>query len=222
MSRHDFGHIPVQECEELMVLIDPAEFPQEPKYFEWGISKSPDMYLRAGALEKLRAAQKKLPAEFTLKLWDCYRSREVQQRLFDQCKQKVRRENPKWDEEHVFQEARKFIAIPDRVGEVPPHNTGGTVDLTIVNETGEELNLGTDFDEFKDECHPFFFREISDRTPEHNAIMRNRDTLFAAMIEAGFRQDTDEWWHFDYGNQLWALELKKPHAIYGSADTYLP
>jgi len=39
------------------------------------------------------------------------------------------------------------------------------------------------------------------------------------MLSEEFIQYTEEWWHFDYGNQLWALNLNKPSAIYGEAPT---
>ena len=35
------------------------------------------------------------------------------------------------------------------------------------------------------------------------------------MIAEDFRFDDDEWWHFDFGNQLWAATLNKAFAIYG-------
>ncbi|MBU0612709.1 D-alanyl-D-alanine dipeptidase, partial [Patescibacteria group bacterium] len=46
----------------------------------------------------------------------------------------------------------------------------------------------------------------------------NRVLLRNAMVKAGFRQDKDEWWHYDYGNQIWALELNKSFAFYGEAS----
>jgi D-alanyl-D-alanine dipeptidase len=35
------------------------------------------------------------------------------------------------------------------------------------------------------------------------------------MMAEGFRFDDGEWWHFDYGHQLWASVFNKPYAIYG-------
>jgi len=35
------------------------------------------------------------------------------------------------------------------------------------------------------------------------------------MLAEGFRVEESEWWHFDYGNQLWATHFKKPYASYG-------
>lgn len=221
MSRLDFGHIPITECNEPLVRLTDREFLLEPKYFEWKVSPIAEMYLREGVVQRLLSAKKELPKGYTFKLWDCFRPLAVQQALFEQCKSDVAAKHPTWTAEQIYQEARKFIAVPDKAGEIPPHNTGGTVDLTLVNDDGEELNMGTDFDEFSECAHPLYFHELSGRSVEEEAIIRNRDMLTSAMVSAGFRPDTDEWWHFDYGNQLWALETGKPAAIYGSAEPLL-
>jgi len=35
------------------------------------------------------------------------------------------------------------------------------------------------------------------------------------MLKFGFAQHPNEWWHFSYGDQLWAWKYKKPKALYG-------
>jgi len=35
------------------------------------------------------------------------------------------------------------------------------------------------------------------------------------MTKFGFAQHPNEWWHFSYGDQLWAWKNKKANAIYG-------
>jgi D-alanyl-D-alanine dipeptidase len=35
------------------------------------------------------------------------------------------------------------------------------------------------------------------------------------MIKEGFETDEDEWWHFDFGNQKWAVQTTKTEALYG-------
>ncbi|MET9251470.1 hypothetical protein [Nonomuraea sp. NPDC003709] len=53
---------------------------------------------------------------------------------------------------------------------------------------------------------------------ENTAVRDRRRILRDAM--AGFRCDADEWWHFDYGNQIWAVHHKRPVALYGEIDDY--
>ena len=35
------------------------------------------------------------------------------------------------------------------------------------------------------------------------------------MLEEGFENDPDEWWHFDFGNQKWAVQSGRNEALYG-------
>jgi D-alanyl-D-alanine dipeptidase/L,D-peptidoglycan transpeptidase YkuD (ErfK/YbiS/YcfS/YnhG family) len=75
------------------------------------------------------------------------------------------------------------------------HSGGSTVDLTLADrETGVEIDMGSPFD---------FFGEISRPgsklvTPEQSA---NRKILRDAMIAAGFKPVSTEWWHFTLENE---------------------
>jgi len=45
---------------------------------------------------------------------------------------------------------------------------------------------------------------------------RHRRCLLAeAMAVAGFSQHPHEWWHYSYGDQLWAWRSRQPTACYG-------
>ncbi|MED4919243.1 M15 family metallopeptidase, partial [Geobacillus thermodenitrificans] len=45
-------------------------------------------------------------------------------------------------------------------------------------------------------------------------IKENRKLLKSIMEKAGFTNYDEEWWHYDYGNQNWALKTGN-EAIYG-------
>jgi D-alanyl-D-alanine dipeptidase len=38
------------------------------------------------------------------------------------------------------------------------------------------------------------------------------------MVEEGFAGHPDEWWHFSWGDQMWAAITGAPAAHYGLAD----
>ncbi|CAK2155539.1 hypothetical protein VCRA2116O234_510012 [Vibrio crassostreae] len=44
----------------------------------------------------------------------------------------------------------------------------------------------------------------------------NRRLLYNAMIGAGFTNLPSEWWHYDYGNQMWANYTGCNKAIFGA------
>jgi len=110
-----------------------------------------------------------------------------------------------------------FITPPYDNTRIPAHATGGTVDLTVVDEHGTELDMGTGFDCFGDEAAPFHFEIYRDK-PE---ITRNRKMLREAMMAEDFTLSQSEWWHFDWGNQVWALRSGKSFAFYGEATEVL-
>ncbi len=69
------------------------------------------------------------------------------------------------------------------------HSRGAAVDLTLVMPTGEELDMGTEFD--------FFHERSFTNSPLITAAARdNRRRLEEVMSTAGFRNFPQEWWHF--------------------------
>lgn len=68
------------------------------------------------------------------------------------------------------------------------HNTGRTVDLTLVNpQTGRPLPMGTEYDTFSEQAH------TANAT---GTVAHNRRTLVEAMEAEGFENYDKEWWHF--------------------------
>jgi len=74
------------------------------------------------------------------------------------------------------------------------HNRGIAVDLTIINlKTGEELNMGTGFDNFTDSAHHTF-------TNLSEEVLQNRNLLKTTMEKYGFKAFDTEWWHYFISN----------------------
>jgi D-alanyl-D-alanine dipeptidase len=69
------------------------------------------------------------------------------------------------------------------------HSRGSTIDMSLANDDGHELDLGTPFDFFSPKSWP----ADPTVTPEQHA---NRMLLAAAMRRHGFRPYDREWWHF--------------------------
>jgi zinc D-Ala-D-Ala dipeptidase len=117
-----------------------------------------------------------------LKMFDCYRPRPYQQRLWDK--------------------------VPDDRFVTPPakgsnHTRGAAVDLTIVDKNGKELEMGTPYDFFGKEGFPDY-KPTKKEEQEHWAkfkVRENRDLLRATMDSVGFKPIRTEWWHFDWKNK---------------------
>ena len=91
-------------------------------------------------------------------------------------------------------ERQKYVANPAS-GSI--HNFGSAVDLTITDERGDDLDMGTAYDFFGDLAQPRYeedFRKAGKLTQEqigHRALLRS------VMVSAGFAPIPNEWWHFD-------------------------
>ena len=77
------------------------------------------------------------------------------------------------------------------------------------------IKAGCDSSEvIKTKGHPIVYGE---KIINEEAIIWNsrRNLLREVMNKFGFAQHPNEWWHFSYGDQLWAWKNKKANALYG-------
>ena len=144
-------------------------------------------FLRKPAAEALQKVQKELAKKgMGLKIFDAYRPYSVTVKFWELTK----------DE--------RFVAHP-RNGS--GHNRGIAVDLTIIMlQNGQELDMGTGFDNFSDTAHQGFTK-----LPE--AVLRNRQLLRSLMEQNGFKAYADEWWHYSWPSaikfEILDLDFKK-------------
>lgn len=76
------------------------------------------------------------------------------------------------------------------------HNYGVAVDLTIVNDRGEVLDMGTPFDYFGEEAH-IGNEDALVKSGRFKAVVKgNRALLQRVMRSAGMRPYDKEWWHY--------------------------
>ncbi len=75
------------------------------------------------------------------------------------------------------------------------HSRGVAVDLTLVDEQGQELDMGTSFDAMIELSHHF-----NPKLP--TLAQRNRLWLLAVMTQAGFKRIDSEWWHYELPEAL--------------------
>ena len=129
----------------------------------------------ADAIVKAHNALKK--KGFGLKMFDCYRPRPYQQRLWDKVP------NPDY-------------VTPPAKGSM--HSRGAAVDLTIVDADGKELDMGTPYDFFGRQAH-------TDITDLPQQVLANRRLLRETLAAVGFKGIRTEWWHFSYKGKDWPL-----------------
>ena len=134
-----------------------------------------ECFLRLKTVKALVAVNKKfIEKGFKIKIFDCYRPLDIQKKMWKIVS------NP------------EYVANPAK-GSI--HNRGGAVDITLVDNSGKELDMGTPFD--------FFGIEAS-----HNyanvpmEVKKNRNLIKTLMTNSGFNSFDSEWWHYNLKSAL--------------------
>lgn len=170
-------------------------------------------YLRQGVVERLMRAQTQLNHDYPhwkIQIFDAYRPVEVQQFMVDYVfQERVQLNGLSLDllspsqQQQILEEVYQFWAVPSlNPATPPPHSTGAAVDITLINELGEVINMGSEIDEISIRSYPNHFENSTHS--EAQKYHQNRQILCQVMKQAGFQQHPHEWWHFSYGDQFWA------------------
>ncbi|MFW6266478.1 MAG: M15 family metallopeptidase [Halanaerobiales bacterium] len=222
------GQQKITETEEELVSASliPEKIVVRPYYFIQGIEGAkPECYVRSQVLDKLVQAAEMLPRGYKLVIFDAWRSFKVQQNLYKMIVNKLKKEHSGFSEDKIRSEAENYVAPPSGDRECPsPHMTGGAVDLSIVDESGKLLNMGTAFDTAKKESHTDYYeKKLNENKNQLGSSemesMQNRRLLFNIMTSVGFTNYPKEWWHYDYGNQNWAyFNREDVEAFYGKTS----
>ncbi|HEX4925418.1 MAG TPA: M15 family metallopeptidase [Bdellovibrionales bacterium] len=154
-----------------------------------------EAFLHKTAFEKLKMAAARLANEkpgYKLLVYDALRPRSVQKRLFAKVKGTDK-------EEYVADPAKGSI-----------HNFGFAVDLSLADETGAELDMGTPYDDFTNLAQPQKEDQFLKAGKLTAKQLENRKLLRKIMTGAGFLQLQNEWWHYD---SLPATEVRDTQKI---------
>lgn len=90
------------------------------------------------------------------------------------------------------------------------HNYGSAVDLTVADEQGRPLDMGTPFDFFGEMAYPSREKALLASGKLKKEAYSNRLILRKAMIHGGFMPIEYEWWHF---NAFSRAEAKRRFAV---------
>jgi D-alanyl-D-alanine dipeptidase len=90
-----------------------------------------------------------------------------------------------------------YVADPAR-GSI--HSFGMAVDVSILDEHGRALDMGTAFDAFDPRSQPRLEQQFLASGELTTQQVANRQLLNRLMQEAGFHGIPTEWWHFNMGD----------------------
>jgi D-alanyl-D-alanine dipeptidase len=197
-----------------------------PPYYQRIPNSIPDLLLRHSVVRMLESINNRLRvANLELYVFDAFRPIAVQNYFHDTWFfSHVKKVCPSLSKAEVMNEVEKFWAKGAPADQAinldspPPHSTGAAVDLTIRNKrTGEYLYMGSLFDDASEIAYTDFFEsDVAYQAGQFSSVEArcNRRLLYWLMTEAGFVNNPTEWWHFSWGDQLWATISKKEAAHY--------
>lgn len=170
-------------------------------------------HLRAGLVERLLSAQDHLPGGYRLHLVEGYRPYHLQERYFTNYRHHLETIDPALSDDVSFQLASRYVAPPT----VAPHVSGAAIDLTLIDSSGNQLDLGTPINATPEDSAGgcYFAAENVSREARHH-----RSVLAAALQAAGLVNYPTEWWHWSYGDRYWAYITGQPAAIYGPVHDF--
>lgn len=227
-----YQQMSILECGEPLLPIPPAifAFEQPHPYLKLGApygDKSP-YFLRQGVLERLFLAQvelQKLRSGWQIQVFDAYRPIAVQQFMVDHTFQTILTQRgftlaqlSETEQHQIWQDVYQFWAVPSLdPATPPPHSTGAAIDITLVDETGQTVDMGSAIDELSPRSYPDHFADAAVWRIYHSDLSSAkaeqfqtcRQLLRQIMFQAGFRQHPQEWWHFSWGDQLWAWQMQQ-------------
>jgi len=164
--------------------------------------------VRRGLAERLMAADLALPAGIRLRVVEGYRSVADQQAIITAYASEICAARPGLSADELATLTSRFVAPLD----VAPHVAGAAVDLTLVDATGEELDLGTPIDATPEQSDGRCYFAADGIGADARA---HRDLLAKVLGSVGLVNYPTEWWHWSYGDRYWALVTGAPHALYG-------
>lgn len=133
------------------------------------IYKRPVCFLNEEAAEQLQLSiELAATMGYRFRLYDGFRPTEAVQTLWDHTPDPL------------------YLSSPSNGS---PHSRGAAIDLTLLDNAGQELEMGTEFDAMTDLSH-------------HGAlgvsgqVQKNRAILLGIMTAAGWDFYRNEWWHY--------------------------
>lgn len=168
LTQNDTTFVDVKEYSDSFIL--DLKYATDDNFLKEKMYECGTCFLRAKTLKNLIEASKDFQKKgYKIKLFDCYRPLQVQRKMWALVP------NP------------EYVANPTK-GSI--HNRGGAVDITLVDETGKELDMGSAFDFFgKESSH--FYKNLS------KEVLKNRKLLKKIMLRHNFESFDSEWWHYN-------------------------
>lgn len=196
--------------------------PRNPPYYVSVPGSVAELYLRKSVAAKLVDVNARLkPIGLEIYLFDAWRPQAIQRYFHDVWfPEWLVQRQPHLAGQALVNEVEKYWAAPTAGASSPsPHATGGALDLTLIfSDTRQPLYMGGIFDDLTEEAWTDGFERNDCVSMSDDEARVNRRLLYWVMTEAGFANNPTEWWHYSWGDQMWAKLGGHPAAHYGGCN----
>lgn len=166
-------------------------------------------YLRKRVCEMLHQASLNLPEGMKLGVIDAWRPFARQVRIYEWMMKCAQEAYPHRSYAQLRRTILRFVAPIDQPAP-PGHCTGAAVDVQPLTPSGELIDVWAPFDRFR--AAPTYSYGLTEEA------YANRMILVSSMLEAGFSNCRDEWWHYSYGDAGWAVRAGESVCFYGRVE----
>ena len=153
--------------------------------------KAPVAYMTKESLKALSVAAADLRKQgYRLLIWDTYRP----QKAVNNFVKWINDPNDPGDKTFYPKLKKSDLMKAGYIASKSGHTRGSTIDLTIIKKDGSFVDMGGTFDLFSEISHPNYEKLTAEQK-------KNRMILRTAMIKAGFKGISSEWWHYTLRNE---------------------
>jgi D-alanyl-D-alanine dipeptidase len=199
LSKEKWQTVSILENNDPIVFVQPTE-----KLYV----ANPEIKVRKQLIQMLESAANNLPDNIMLYLIEGVRSIEDQKKAWDKSCEEIRIEFPNRDDEFYQQQTGLLVAKPLPLAN---HNCGGAVDVQLIyKDSGEFVDMGT----LAKAGFGYALTQMLSDTITQNQ-KENRTVLREAMEKAGFVWYPGEWWHYCYGDRMWAVYTGRTECFFG-------
>jgi D-alanyl-D-alanine dipeptidase len=220
------GGLAGEACIEARVLglagVNHYSIVENPPYHERIPGSISGLFVRRSVGEKLQAVNARLKtAGLELFLFDAWRPQAVQRYFHDVWFPGwLKARMPELEGAALVEEVEKYWSAPTAgAGSPSPHSTGSAVDLTVrFIATGQPLFMGGLFDDVTEDAWTDAYERRPVVSMSDEEARANRRLLYWAMAEQDFANNPTEWWHYSWGDQMWARLRGHAAAHYGGCN----
>ena len=166
--------------------------------------------IRRYIYQMLLQARLALPTGYYFKIYEAYRPLQAQIQLWNRVVAEQKKLHPDLatDSEAFIALCDVFAANPYRQGS--GHQSGAAIDVSLCDAEGKEYDMGGQVRGFGASAD--FEYPVSETARHHRFILRT------ALENVGFVNYPAEWWHYSFGDRLWARLTGSKIAVFSQLD----